>query len=71
MARSTTKLKQSAEYVRGYDFGVKAARENIAAHGRLLATFNVRDLEISARKRDADAFDKGYAVGYRSIVGRA
>ena len=61
--------KRDAEYVRGFDFGTAAAREVISRHGRILATFNARDLEINARKRGADSFDKGYAAGYRAEVG--
>lgn len=61
--------KRAQEYVRGYNLGALAAREIISKHGRILASFNARDLERAARKRDADAFDKGYAIGYRSVVG--
>ena len=61
--------KRDAEYVRGFDFGTAAAREVISEHGRTLAMFNARDLEINARRRGADSFDKGYAAGYRAEVG--
>jgi hypothetical protein len=62
--------KRGAEYVRGFDYGVAAAKEVSGKHGWVLAEFNARDLEHAARKRGADAFDKGYAVGYRSVVVR-
>lgn len=67
--KKQTSSKQSAEYVRGFDFGAAAARDVSSRHGKNLAEFNARDLERSARQRGAGAFDKGYAAGYRSFVG--
>jgi hypothetical protein len=68
---TSTTRKKTAEYTRGFDLGVAAARDVTTRHGKVLGEFNARDLELAARRRGADAFDKGYAAGYRSVIGRS
>jgi hypothetical protein len=66
-----SKRKKIPEYYQGFDFGMAAAHENIAKYGRVFADVHgVRPLEASARKRDATAWDKGYAAGYRLVFGK-
>ena len=54
----------------GAYFGRRAAQDKIEKYGCSLARLAARDLEIDARRRDADAFDRAYARAYRSEVNR-
>lgn len=60
--------KKSSEWKRGLKLGCEAAREILSKHGRPLAEKNSGDLTANARRRGADDFDRGYAIGYRSTV---
>lgn len=61
-----TKKKKDPQYYRGFDYGFAAADEMRGKYGRAFADHQLDQLEASARKRDAEPFDKGYAAGYRS-----
>lgn len=61
-----SKRKLDPSYYLGFDYGMAAARENIAKYGLVFADVHgLRALEADARKRGAEAWDKGYAAGYR------
>jgi hypothetical protein len=61
-----TTRKKEPEYLRGYEYGYQACDQTWGKYGRSFADHQAHALEISARKRDAQAFDKGYAKGYRA-----
>lgn len=56
------------EYDRGFRHGFDAGSEMRAKYGRSFADHQADVLARSARKRDADVFDKGYALGYRTAL---
>lgn len=63
--RSRKPKAKGPEYDRGFKHGFDAGTEMRAKYGRSFAEDGARDLARAARKRDADAFDKGYALGYQ------
>jgi hypothetical protein len=56
------------EYDRGFRHGLDAGTEMRAKYGRAFADHQADVLARSARRRDADVFDKGYALGYQTAL---